>query len=541
MKCGSIARPVKNEFDGGYEICDYDNLHDALRRSDNLFEEILFAQKSRLLEALQNLSTFKKKIYRFMRVTFHDFETKNAIDGALYNYSEVAKILSQNIIGGIQPQPHDFFTLLNSKEHEQLKFVRSLSANDIVFSNVGPLCFFYFYLREKFNGNFRILRDVRTSSWAPYWLQEYIAGPLTRTGDVVIFPSDFCRQYYLHLFQKWLFPDNTVVFYPLTFSFPEIVQKKRKNHLRIGYLGRMSSDKNVEQILSVYTNLVKHEDKNAELHLAGASGNKYSPENIKKYFKKNGVSDSKIFHYGRLPYENIWKVYDNIDVLLFPTMASVESLGRIIIEASRAQVPVVTAHYAAGPELIPKENLIKTYYNLSKQFDSRVTCSLGLIDEIDAVKTILNAKSENYISKMPRYQVASFRNLLFNEFDSHVNENLNPVIKSFIRSIKISRAKELDRDAAMRICLRLQSYNQNRSIMSPHIRLENVYSFWSKYLTSSISEKKYQLHRLQLKRKSREKTMLDLSIDFCEYIDFSPFFSLIPDTEDKEKLFPISK
>ncbi|MCB1819631.1 MAG: hypothetical protein KDI77_17065, partial [Gammaproteobacteria bacterium] len=68
---------------------------------------------------------------------------------------------------------HDFNRILTDQGYA----LDVLSNTDCVVSNVGPHAHYYFYLRERFDLDFRILRDVRTAIWSSYLLQEHLCRP----------------------------------------------------------------------------------------------------------------------------------------------------------------------------------------------------------------------------------------------------------------------------------------------------------------------------------------------------------------------------
>jgi glycosyltransferase involved in cell wall biosynthesis len=469
-----------------------------------------------------------------MRVACHDYTINNAIGGALYNYSEIASILSLSKEQDLIPCKHNVFDLIHLGESEIAKFITQLTAKDIVVGNVGPLSYLYYYWREIYQAEFNIIRDVRTSSWAPYWLQEVLCGPLTRTNDRVIFPSYFCRDYYLKLFPRWLCQEITTVCYPLTHSFPEKIQfpqsekknNKDRDYLHIGYLGRMSHDKNIKQVFSIAAAIEKQGVRQIKLHLAGAAGKRFQRDHIVNVLKEYDLSEGSIVYHGRLSYKEIWQVYKAIDCLLFPAVASVESLGRVLLEASHMNVPVIAADYAAAPEILPAENIVKTDINFGKVFDARITNSLGRINEEDAIERILSQCNAVDIEKMKQYGLTKYFALLRGEKfpDKH---NLTPNVVDFIKSVKVDGLPELSRDESMNLCATLSQslINTNNIDKTGYMKgMLDILRFCKSYFSMSELDKSYWLRRKL--SKNEESNILDSAVKQCESINFSPTFKI---------------
>lgn len=335
--------------------------------------------------------TFDEKA---MKIAYHKFTTKKSNGGALYYYSEISKILNGLSNEGASIMQHEFRNLISSNPNELNNFVKSLDSEDVVVSNVGPYAHLYLYIRERFGGRFRIIRDVRTSSWSGFLLQEVLARPLTRPGDKILFPSNFCKQYFINLFDDSLYNECSSVCYPLFDSFPKQIPEKKNGQwpgLRMGYIGRISDDKNFSQVLEIFIQKCMDEQSKIELHCAGpvdpASTFK-SIRSIKKYLAHRGVSADRFVYKGNLSYSLIWPFFRQIDVMLFPALSSVESLGRVILEAQYAGVPVVSADYAAASEILPPENLVKPVFRMNKSFDMIKPFSFGSISVDHALKSI---------------------------------------------------------------------------------------------------------------------------------------------------------
>lgn len=224
----------------------------------------------------------------------------------------------------------------------------------------------------------------------------------------MLFPSEFCRQYFLHLFPRSLNQDNTAVCYPLATSFPESLPPRGPRHgFELGYIGRVSDDKNFDQVLDAFVKLAASSDERMNLHVAGAIDplSRFgTPWSMRRFLRRHGVAGDRLVYHGHIPYVGIWGFLRGLDVFLFPAVASVESLGRVLLEAQYAGVPVVAAHYAAAAEILPAGNLIEPIFRSGEDLATIASFSLGRVNETALVETIAHARVGT-----PRIHAARFR------------------------------------------------------------------------------------------------------------------------------------
>jgi hypothetical protein len=116
--------------------------------------------------------------------------------GAPINYAEVSQMLLST--PGLGASPHDFHALVDHGGPDPLR--RLVRSGDTVVCTAGPHAHLYHYWREVSGLDFRIVRDARTTAWSPYLLQEWLAAPLLRERDLIVFPSEFARTFYRHAF-----------------------------------------------------------------------------------------------------------------------------------------------------------------------------------------------------------------------------------------------------------------------------------------------------------------------------------------------------
>ncbi|PLW74523.1 hypothetical protein C0036_01445 [Streptomyces sp. DJ] len=92
---------------------------------------------------------------------------------------------------------------------------------------------------------------------------------------------------------------------------------------------------------------------------------------------------------GLLPPERLGEFFAEVDVLLFPSTASRETLGRVVLEALEHGVPVLAADVGPAVELLPARNLLPTVLDTGSAFRMDRVGPLGRIDEDTAVARLV--------------------------------------------------------------------------------------------------------------------------------------------------------
>lgn len=460
-----------------------------------------------------------------MKIIHHHFNTQCSQGGALYFYSEISRLLSHFGPQGMQGHSIDFPREASQHADRLISLFAGLKPHDVVLCNAGPYGHLYHYLREKAGSRFRIIRDVRTTSWGGFLLQEALAGPLTRPGDLVLFPSEFCRAYFLRLFGQHLSRANTAVCYPLTHSFPVNVDKTPHQGFNIGYIGRISGDKNFDKVLDIFIG-IHAQRQDAQLHLAGPidKQSKYgSLERIAARLNQEGVPANRVTYDGQLPYDRIWSFFAKLDLFVFPALSSVESLGRVLLEARHAQVPVISVDYAAAGELLPSEWLIQPIFDTQRQFDGNRPFSYGSIDVAQAVHTALHSTSQHLSGIEAPYRPETLFSLLRGEHGTDMPRPLSPGTTDFLERICVSHA-QLSHDAhsATVLCEKLFKFFQAYNHPSAIWRTWNLLLSLPKLVQSPESS------ALRYDRLTNTAAAFELrhAREFCRVANFHPVFQV---------------
>lgn len=341
------------------------------------------------------------------RVSLHDYRTDPLLpqkDGVNLAHENIVSLMRQRLDPNLVVEFHDFNRLIADETYA--RFV--LADVDCVVSNVGPHAHFYFWLRERLGLNFRIMRDVRTAIWSSYLHQEHLCAPYLRPDDTLMVASNYTWGIYQRIFPH-LAEVPTLLCYPLTSCFPETRPVPRPEHsggdFTLGYLGRLSEDKNFLDIVNLLIELNKDSGRNHRYRLL-ACGDVHSkscaPERIRQCIAE-ALGPGEFFDY--LPArENsaIWDVMARFDLMIFPSTSNLETLGRVLIEASYARVPVLCSDHAAAGELVTPGGLCCVEYRSDETFNTHFDHRLGSIAISDMIK-VIHDRSFNVSTCYDRY------------------------------------------------------------------------------------------------------------------------------------------
>ena len=330
-----------------------------------------------------------------MRVTLHDYSTDPSLpqkDGVNLAHENIATLLRQAAGPGLQVAFHDFTRLLADEDYARC----TLGAVDCVVSNVGPHAHYYFWLRERLGLSFRIVRDVRTAIWSSYLLQEHLVSAFLRPEDLLLVASHYTRGVYQRVFPH-LAGTRVARCYPLSVGFPERSVRRAERarggerSMVIGYVGRLSEDKNFPDLVELLVRLNRaHPGRYRLLACGDVHSPSCDPGAVRRRIAAE-LGDDQCFEY--LPARansRIWELYGDFDVLVFPSTSNLETLGRVLVEASHAGVPIICGDHAAASELVPAAALCRVDYAHGKTFSAHFDHSLGRVSIDDMARVLLS-------------------------------------------------------------------------------------------------------------------------------------------------------
>ncbi|MEU5836904.1 glycosyltransferase [Streptomyces diacarni] len=317
---------------------------------------------------------------------FHDSRSgrpAGSVDGAVFMHQEMAELLA-----GRGAVPHD---LTRGRPGLPEGLARG-TRGDVVYAGSGPYAYLYHLWRERAGASYRIVREVHTSLWSGYWAQEELCRGYVRDGDLALFPTEFARQLYIRHFDS-VREGNSAVAYPLLHRLPHRPAVQTPAHtatLRIGYLGALSEAKNFDQVLRVFARLHELSGGRAGLVFAGKPNTeRFAPERVLEALSRRGVDPRRVRAQGVLGQGELGGFFRAVDVLLFPSTASRETLGRVVLEALAHGVAVLAANVGPAVELLPADNLVPTALDTSTEFTMGRIRPLGRIDEEHCAERLL--------------------------------------------------------------------------------------------------------------------------------------------------------
>ncbi len=367
--------------------------------------------------------------HRFGRLT-------ESVGGAPLGYEELTRILET------EPEshliPHDLHSLVT--DYLRGDDIRAQLPDDAtIVCTCGPYAQFYFYLREAIGGSFRIIRDVRTACWKTYLLQESLCRPLERPGDVLVVLSHYLKRFLEGKTPSSIDSGRTVVAYPIRPFLPRRTDDGVHDGYRVGYLGRISADKNTRTVLKVAAELQRRRQ-DVEIHMAGpfypAESGIADREQLHIAALASSVNLEKFVYHGDLPYEQVGPYLSSIDVLYFPATSSHETYGRVIAEATAVGVPVIAADFAAARELLPAGNLVPVEYSVPEWVPSVPMFSFGRPNLEQSVQKLLDPIYQFILR--PVDEVDYYRRAVL---DGQLEPNEGPVapsVDSFLDRLEVS-------------------------------------------------------------------------------------------------------
>lgn len=318
------------------------------------------------------------------RITLHFFESDPSLpqrDGVNLAHTEINGLLGSGSDPGLQVTFHDFARLLRDRAYAS----EVLGAVDCVLCNVGPHAHYYHYLRERLGLRFRIVRDIKTALWSGYLLQESLCEPYLRSGDALLATSHYSRVLTQHIFPH-LRSHPVHLFEPVLASHAtrERTQGNRTpigETVTLGYVGRLSEDKNFPQVVELLLALDRADPGRYQLTAIGAVHSpSCTPSLIEERIHAKTGRRGLFRYLPPVPHEEVLSLLRQFDYFLFFSTSNLEVLGRVLVEAAHAGVPVLAADHAAASELLAPSSLIDVHYGHGQSFHSHFDAPLGRID-----------------------------------------------------------------------------------------------------------------------------------------------------------------
>jgi glycosyltransferase involved in cell wall biosynthesis len=471
-----------------------------------------------------------------MRVTLHDYQLDQSLpqkDGVNFAYSEIAYILRNSTNRDLDVRFHNFLQLCQDETYA----LQVLSDVDCVISNVGPYAHFYFYLRDKLKLNYRIIRDCREAMRSNYLFQEHLNKAYLRDSDTLLFASMYAQQLFFQ-FYPHLRDFPTVICYPLMRSFPSrrsraTMSLHSKKQVTIGYVGRLSEDKNFPQLIDLIIQL--HSIALGRYRLL-ALGDIHSPscdprrfmERIEQETGRNDIFE----YYPAVNHDFVWDFYNQIDVLLFPSTSNIETFGRVLIEASYCGIPIIGSDHAAAPELLPQQALVPVSYSYGKRFSTHFDFPLGRVDignmvtKLETGEVVPSNCHQAYRDHANLFlRVVTQGNVSGDSTDAASGRSQPQQEKRFIKSVRLTDMPESrdlhETNALMQELLSWFCWLQEKDSMHYRSRLDKLLSI-SKY-----PERTLRYIDKSLRSRGDFTNVGGIDFELCHVVGFYPSFELV--------------
>lgn len=162
-------------------------------------------------------------------------------------------------------------------------------------------------------------------------------------SKVVFLSEEYRKSVFSKNNEKYFYIPPLIERLEINNSFKEILSLKKKDKIWIGFVGRISKEKNIELLIKAFKELKNTKVSNLELVFVGPTFEVVGEERYLSNFYKLIENDSSIWHFGRLKEADLGAFYKKIDVLVLPSNNSTEALGMVQIEALSFGVPVVVS------------------------------------------------------------------------------------------------------------------------------------------------------------------------------------------------------
>lgn len=127
-------------------------------------------------------------------------------------------------------------------------------------------------------------------------------------------------------------------------------QREKRKEFNILFLSNMDKTKGWPKLLEA-CKILSEKNVDFNCNFVGAWQNKSDENEFEKFIKEHNLQE-KAFYLGKKQEAEKNKIFENSDVLVFPTEYKLETFGRVIIEAMMFGLPVIANGIASIPSII---------------------------------------------------------------------------------------------------------------------------------------------------------------------------------------------
>jgi hypothetical protein len=343
--------------------------------------------------------------------------------------------------------------------------------------------------------------------------------------------SNYTWAIYDHIFPG-LRGHSTAICYPLTVAFPDDRPAPRDppgkdQDFVIGYLGRLSEDKNFPCLVDLVIDLNRAGDRSRRYRLL-ACGDVHSPAcqpDEVRHKIEDALGVGNWFEY-LPPIDNdaIWNLLARFDCMMFPSTSNLETFGRVLIEASFARVPIVGGEHAAASELIDDAGLCPVAYKEGETFSAHFDHCLGRVAVADMTRALTSGKlraSRSYETYAAHDKVLC--DLIAAAPPRGRKPGLSASQQAFVAGLDVALPPTLSQDEAMATIERMASW---------FVRLQDKASPAWKPLVAELLERstyKERTHRFISKAWASSGDFTNvggIDIELCHIAHFYPTFQM---------------
>jgi len=268
---------------------------------------------------------------------------KASQDGAIHGFRDIYRSITQDTASNkfvIESADISIFT-------DYAELTRFLKKCDIVYANCGPWAALLHVIRDAESCFTKIIREVRTIGWIGYIWQEETVKSLLRAGDLCVYPSHYS-------FDMWYEHNaaNSSVYYPLINHHTNGRKKFSKKRVTVGFFSAFSKDKGFDYLPDVVFRMAERGYNISRILLAGEIVDIALFQTVTGKLEDAGV---RVCYRGCLSNTATRILMLKCDCIFFLSISSIETLGRIMLEAYEQKVPVITSDFGAAQDIVRKE------------------------------------------------------------------------------------------------------------------------------------------------------------------------------------------
>jgi len=255
--------------------------------------------------------------------------------------------------------------------------------------------------------------DVLPNTQTGKFIQKLVT-PVIKKATMIVVPSNYFKDI---VHNKFNIDKSKIFISPSggidTNLFRPFNKYKENNELIIGYVSRIDQGKGWDILLQAIKLLIDEGHKTFKVLLIGGGSQE---KQLLKMIKVLKLENNTTF-IGKVSHQDLVHYYNNMNIFVFPTIRSAESLGLVGLEAMACGIPVI------GSNIGGLKGYIKNGYN-GELFEA------GNINQLSKIikKFILMNKQD--LQNYSKHSVATAAQYDSNVISKHLSNKLKLIIKN---------------------------------------------------------------------------------------------------------------